>query len=486
MQLSLANVIRISVSEAQAGVGQFNTSNLAYFTREVPADSFGDLGYKIYLDPSEVATDFGTGSTTFQMVTAGFAQQPNMLTGGGYVVVILFADTPDVSAVQHITFSGAPASGTWELKQGEAPAGTTSALAYNADATAVQTALRLLTGYSSVTVVGNYTDGFTVTFAGVAGPVANLLVVANSLQTSAPANVIVTVATTTAGSVLSTETLVDAITRTKDLVQYFGLMATEITGVPDMLDAAALVQALVKMAFFMSNDSAMIAPGGGLDQLTTGSYTHSRGLYYGDSDSVETLRMASAYAARALSTDFAGSNTTSTMHLKDLKTIEPDPTMNQTLLNQAVAAGADTYVSLQGVPKTFTSGANRYFDQVYNQLAFVADLTVAQFNYLAETPTKIPQTEAGMDGMKSASRSVCKQYVTNGYLAPGTWNSPTTFGNQVDFLLNISQRGYYIYSQPISQQLQAAREAREAPLQQIALKEAGAMQSADTIVYINA
>lgn len=484
MQLSLANVIRISVSEAQAGVGQFNTSNLAFFTREVPDDSFGDLGYKIYLDPADVATDFGSTSTTFKMVTAAFAQQPNMLTGGGYVVVILFADSPDVSAVQQLSFSGVPASGNWTLNYGVL---ATTALAFNANAAAIQTALRLLAGLSSVTVVGDYTDGFTVTFEGVAGPATLLTITANSLQTSVPANVTVTAVTTTAGSVLSTETLVDAIVRTKDLVQYFGLMATEFTGTSDMLDAAALVQTLVKIAFFMSNNSATIAPGGAIDQLRTGGFTQSRGLYYGDTDvPLNTLLMAAAYAGRALSTDFAGSNTTSTMNLKDLRTIQPDPTMNQTLQNQAFAAGADTYVSLQGIPKVLTSGANKFYDRVYNLLAFIAGLLVAQFNYLATTPTKIPQTEAGMDGMKSASRAVCKQYVTNQYIAPGVWNSPTTFGNQVDFLLNISQQGYYIYSAPISQQLQAAREAREAPLQQIAIKEAGAIQTADTIVYINA
>jgi hypothetical protein len=484
MQLSLNNVINISVSEAQQGIGNYNTSNLGLFTREVPdEDLFGDLGYKIYLEPSEVGTDFGTDSETFKMAVKAFSQQPNILTGGGYLVVILFEDTADVTAVQQITFSGVPASGDWTLNYGVL---ATSVLAFGANAAAIQTALRLLTGLSAITVVGDYTDGFTVTFVGVAGPATLLTVTDNSLQTSDPVNVEVTVETTTPGSVLSTETLVTAINRTKDLVQYFGLMATEITGTSDMLAAAALVQTLVKVAFFMTNNSAAVAPGGSLDQLRTGGYTHSRGLYYGSDEDTDCLGMAAAYAGKALSTNFTGSNTTQTMHLKDLATVDPDPSMSQTLLNQCLAAGADTYISLQGVPKVFCSGANRFFDQVYNLLWFVGALQVAGFNYLATSGTKVPQTENGMDGLKSAYRSICEQGVTNQYLAPGLWTSPTTFGNQVDLYANIGQRGYYIYSTPVASQSQADREDRIAPLVQIAIKEAGAIQESNVIVFVNA
>ena len=91
-----------------------------------------------------------------------------------------------------------------------------------------------------------------------------------------------------------------------------------------------------------------------------------------------------------------------------------------------------------------------------------------------------------MDGFKGALRAVCEQAVTNQYSAPGQWNSPTTFGNQGDFLANILQRGYYIFSLPIGKQPQVDREARKAPLVQIALKEAGAIDSASIIVNVNA
>ncbi len=284
----------------------------------------------------------------------------------------------------------------------------------------------------------------------------------------------------------ASETLDEAITRTTDLVQYFGILSTEIETQSGTTDAAAVIQALNKIGFFVQRASGSIDPGGTLDLLRTGGFFKSRGLYYGSDNDLDALIMKAAYAGRALSTIFSGSLTTSTMHLKDLNGVQPDPTMTQSKLEKAKIAGADCYVSLQGVSKVFTSGANRFFDQVYNLCWFIGSLEVAGFNYLAQTSTKIPQTENGMDGLKSAYRAVCEQARTNGYCAPGVWNSPNTFGNQSNLLENIEQRGYYIYSQPIGMQLQVDREERKAPLVQIALKEAGAIHESTVIVYVNA
>lgn len=375
MDLEIAgNIITISVSQAQTGIGQYNTSNLAIFTNEAyDAPSFGDLGYKIYLSPTDVANDFGTESETYAMALAVFSQKPNILAGGGYLVVIP----------------------------------------------------------------------------------------------------------------LNSDPLNTAIVRTQDLVQYFGIMITRIMDDTETPAAAAVVQSLNKILFVVQRDETAVQAGGIIDNLTTAGYTQTRGLYYGGADDASALNMCAAYAGRALSTNFSGSNTTQTMHLKDLTGVLPDPSMTQTILNECESAGADVYVSFQGVAKTFTSGANGFFDDVYNLQWFVGALQVAGFNFLAESSTKVPQTEQGMRGLKGAYRQVCEQAVTNQYLAPGSWNSPDQFGNQQDLLDNISQRGYYIYSQPVSQQSQTDRVARKAPLVQIAVKAAGAIHSSDVVVYVN-
>lgn len=474
MQLPLTNIINVSVSAAQAGIGQYNTSNLALFTQEPFANSFGNLGYNIYLDPTQVGTDFGTGSETFAMANAIFSQQPNILAGGGYLVVIPFA-----VAEQTLTFSGVAASGTFEIVL---PGGTTAAINWNDSLSVIQGKVQAVPQAESVLVTGSISsESLVLNFKGVYGPVANVTFAANTLATSVPAAITITVAPTIVG-----ETLAAAITRTKDLVQYFGIVADLIVDEGDTLAAAAVVQPLNKIIFFVSRTSADVMSGGLIDMLRTGDFSQSRGLFYGSSDDSSALVMMASYAGRALSVDFSGSNTTSTMHLKDLVGVQPDPSMTEALLVLCQAAGADVYASFQGVAKVFTSGANEFFDQIYNLQWFVGALQVAGFNYLAESSTKIPQTENGIDGLKSAYRAICEQAVTNQYLAPGQWNSSTTFGNQGNFLANISQRGYYIYSAPISQQLQADRVARKAPLIQIAVKEAGAVQSSSVIVYVNA
>lgn len=476
-QLSLTNVINISVSQAQAGVGDYNTSNIALFTHEPFSNSFGTLGYKIYLSPQDVANDFGTGSQTYKMATAIFSQKPNILTGNGYLVVI-----PFVEAIQNFALSGIPSSGSFTLSYLGNP---TAAINWDDTAAQIQTKLRAVAGLADVVVSGSLaSQSLSIDFKGVYGAVALLTVGGAGLHSTDPSDpdpIVITPTTTQVG-----ETLSAAIVRTEGLVQYFGILGALIFDQTDTLAAGATVQALNKIIGFVSRDSASVQIGGLLDLLRSGSLTQSRGIYYGSDNDSDALNMMAAYFGRALSTNFSGSNTTQTMHLKDLAGIQPDPSMTQTLLNLCQAAGADVYVSLQGVAKVFCSGKNSFFDQVYNLQWLVGALQVAGFNFLAQSSTKVPQTENGMDGLKSAYRKVCEQAVTNQYSAPGEWNSSTTFGNQSDFLQNIQQRGYYIYSQPIAKQSQTAREARQAPLVQIALKEAGAIHSSSVIVYVNA
>lgn len=477
MDLELTNVINISVSQSPQGLGNYNTSNLAIFSDEIPAMSFGSLGYGIYLSATQVGVDFGTSSKTYKMALAVFSQQPNILAGNGYLVVI-----PLTVATQNVALSGVPASGAFKFTYG---ALSTAFINWNDTASVIQTKLQALAPLAQVLVTGSLaSQSLNIQFNGVYGVLSAITITSNTVQTSAPAAVNFTVTSPIAG-----ETWAAAIARTKDLVQYFGLMVnqtiTEISQA-DILAAAAVVQTLNKVAFCVSNLEADIQTGGTIDLLRTGNFSQMRGLYYGDSVIVNDIVMMASYAGRGLSTNFSGSNTTSTMHLKDLIGVQPDPTMTQSILNEAILAGADTYVSLQGVAKVFCSGKNYFFDQIYNLQWFVGALQIAGFNYLAQSSTKIPQTESGMDGLKGAYRSICEQAVSNQYSAPGQWNSSTTFGNQSDFLQNILQRGYYIYSLPIAKQSQTDRAARKAPLVQLALKEAGAIQSSTVIVNVNA
>jgi hypothetical protein len=265
---------------------------------------------------------------------------------------------------------------------------------------------------------------------------------------------------------------------------FSGIISTiAVSGSSTMLALANDVQAYQDKILFLS--SATVGDiTSGFTGIQAASDYNTRCLYYGGTAQQARL-FAAAYASRLLGSNLSGSNTAITMQFKNLITINPDETITSTILAQCITAGVDVYIDVAGIPMTYSCGANRFADQIYNQVWLVDSLKVAAFNCLQGVANKIPQTEDGMNLLKAALKQVLTRGVSNGYLAPGTWTSATTFGSQADFLSNILQWGYYIYSSPISQQSAATRNARQAPLIQIAAKEAGAIHSTSILVYIN-
>jgi hypothetical protein len=381
-ELDITNVVNISVSASPTGIGAYNTSNIALFTGDTPLDMGSDSpfvtdGYKIYLSARGVANDFASDSITLEMATNIFSQNPNILNGNGYLVIIPFSS--------------------------------------------------------------------------------------------------------------GSETLKEAIQRAEGLVQFFGILnARDFINDDEKVEAAAYVQTLNKIFFAPYNLATDLDTDDTIDTMKNSRYNQTRCLCYISSLTADAKNFTAAYAGRALSVNFSGSNTTITMHLKDLTGITADTNMTQTLLNKAQAVGADVYVNIAGVAKVFTSGANKFFDQIYNRQWFVGALEVNLFNALATVSTKIPQTEPGMSILKGVVREACERAVRNGYIAAGAWNGTDRIGNPEDMLRNIEEIGYYLYSLPVNQQSQAERATRTAPLMQLAIKEAGAIHKTNLIVYINA
>lgn len=369
--LAIENLVTVSVSEVSLGVNQFNTSNIALFTTDTPDPVFTN-GFKIYLEPTGIATDFGSDSDTYAMALAMFSQQPNFTFPGGRLIILPF-------------------------------------------------------------------------------------------ETS--------------------ETLAEAITRAKGLVSFFGVLSTQIEIEAHMLAAAAVLQANTMIGFFPQIDEATVEPDGALDMLEQGGFTNSRGLLYESNTALDGLKYAAGYAGRMLSVNFGGSNTTLTANGKSLKTILP-ANSDQTTVDAAKAAGADVYVNVAGTSMVLESGKNNYFDQSYNIQAFASAIKIALANTLIGTNTKIPQTDAGIATLTASVNRVCRQFVANGYLAPGAWNSPTTFGDPASLISNVASQGYYIFTGSVADQSQADRVARKAPLIQVAAKEAGAVDSASVIITV--
>ena len=264
---------------------------------------------------------------------------------------------------------------------------------------------------------------------------------------------------------------------------FSGIISTVYPTSGNMLALSSDVQAYQNRILFLpSNTSSDIT--GAFTTISGASNYNTRCIYYGGTAAQARL-LAAGYASRLLGTNLAGSNTAITMQFKNIIGMTADETVSGTILSQCAAAGVDVYIDVAGIPMVYSTGGNRFADQVYNQIWLINSLQVALFNTLQGVASKIPQTEDGMNLLKAALRNVLFNAVSNGYLAPGTWTSPTMFGVQADFISNILQYGYYIYSSPISTQSTADRNARKAPPIQIACKEAGAIQSATILVYIN-
>lgn len=285
------------------------------------------------------------------------------------------------------------------------------------------------------------------------------------------------------------ESLSDALNRVKAQIYFGGWMTNKKAEAEEVIAAAQLNETLESIYLLGSGDAADFTAETGLfDKISKLSLSRTKLLYYGDStENLDNMRgFVSAYAGRGFSVNFAAQNSTITMNLKDLVGVSPDSTVTEAIYQNAEQLGVDMYVAYNGLPKIVSNGNPLYFDDIYNRLWFELTMRVELFNALATTSTKIPQTETGMNNLKSAARAVCQRGVYNGFMAPGTWNGTDTFGDQDDFYRNIEDFGFYVYSAPVSQQSQSERETRIAPVVQVACKQAGAIHKMNLIINFEA
>ena len=502
-EVPLSRIINVSLLTTPSAIANFNVNTLAIFTDEDPTPALAD-GYKIYYSPDGVATDFGSTSETYDQAVAIFSQSPNILTGGGYLVVIPRATLVADSAGTMLTLAPgatlaefvAVTSGGFNIDidgatQNIVTLDFTGAADFDAVAAILETALDSAVAGTTCVYDATANDsegGFLIT-----SPTVGVLSIIGKL--SAPAtgtDISASGFLNGAGNVriingqidTAKEDMVTAIVRTKGLVYYFGVLITTEPNVADMLNFAGYMQTQDKLFYLGRDTTAELETLFQVIQEAT--LTHTRCLYYHVGEE-ESREMAAAYASRLQGINFSASNTMSTMNLKTLAGITPDPdAATETINTKAELYGFDIYVSVAGDPATLSYGANTYADKIYGQLWFKLALQAAGYNYLKTTNTKIPQTEPGMGGLKGSYADICLQAITVGFVASGlTWTSATTFGNPEDLKRNITDVGYYIYSQPISQQSAADREARLAPIVQVAIKEAGAIHHSDVIVQVN-
>ena len=494
--LSIANVITVTLLSALSGLADANTSIVALMTSEEPvSSSYGTYG--VYYSSTQVATDFGSSSTTYRLANIIFSQSPNILTGGGYLVII--PREQSASATAAIITGDAPVdlttlTATDYYINAAVDGGSAAEISIGEiDTTDLESATTSLNSYAlesaglEFVVTGSLTSAYITLQTTSTGSSAEITLSASTSGTDISPLLGIDLKSAT-GTAAGLESVKDCILRTYGSIDYFGIVLTDKLDDDELLAAAATMQSLDKLLFAGSNLSADFSSSSGVFKvIKTDSYTHTRCVYHSVSED-DALDFAAGYAGRGLSINFDGTNTAHTMHLKDISGIDEDTGLTQTILTLAQNAGVDCYATLgnagSSVQKVFTSNGNGWFDYVYTTIAFKLRLQTAGFNALATTNTKLPQTETGMNSLKKAYRNVCDAFVTNGVFAPGTWESSETFGNPEDHIRNIQDVGYYIYSMPVSSQSETVRKTRKAPSVYIAAKSSGAIHSSDVTVYV--
>lgn len=486
----LSYTINVSVSTAPLGLGEYNTNTIALFTNEQPLSI---SPYIWAVNAQDAINEYGTNSLTAKMAQAIFTPVPNLRTGNGQLLIFPYKAT-------------------------NATPGSTTTVAIT---DSIITALKLISsGDLTVTIDGvDYTiSGVNFTQINTVSDVISILknqyldcdikvVETNKIQFTSrnygTSSAIALKATTggtgtdlygssyfdganqvsVTGAAQTGTTLAEAVAQAEEIGYFGGVLTTQIMDNAGVEAAATAIQA--KDHVYYENIQALsnIAILGGA--IKAAGLRKTRLLAKTDEGSDISKTAIATYSTIAQSTNYSGTNTALTMNLKELTGIKPDGNINSTYYNIAKTNGVDIYASTEGLSCVYSFDNGYYTDDATNLLWLKKALEVAGFNYLRKTNTKIPQTEAGMTGLKNAYELVCSQGVRNGVIGTGLkWNESIPFGNPEDFQRNIEEKGYYIYSIPVAQQSQAEREERIAPVVQIAIKLSSAIHSSNVIVQV--
>ncbi|HFV0559228.1 TPA: DUF3383 domain-containing protein [Escherichia coli] len=191
---------------------------------------------------------------------------------------------------------------------------------------------------------------------------------------------------------------------------------------------------------------------------------------------------ASAFG-RAFTVNFLGNNTTLTLKFKqepgitaETITAQQADTLKAKNCNVFVRYANDTAIIQEGVMSN-----GDFFDERHGLDWLQNYVQNNLWNLLYTSTTKIPQTEAGVTRLVTNVEQSMDQSVNNGLVAPGIWN-----GGDVGQLTSgdMLTKGYYVYANPLNAQAQADREARKAPVIQVATKLAGAIHFADVLIDV--
>jgi hypothetical protein len=281
------------------------------------------------------------------------------------------------------------------------------------------------------------------------------------------------------------ETLEVAVNACLNYTNWYGLAVADTVPLidTDVVSVAAAIEAAPLSRIFgvTTAEPGTLVAGTTTDlasQLKAASYARTFTQY-----STSSPYAAISAFGRAFTVDFTGSNTTITLKFKT----EPGVTYESLTSSQAAAIdgkNANVYVYYSNDTAILQQGVmsnGDFFDERQGLDWLQNYVQTNLYNLMYTSPTKVPQTDPGVTRLLTNVEASMDQSVTNGLVAPGVWNGgPIGVLSPGDTLT----KGYYAYGAPIAIQAQADREARKAPLIQVACKLAGAVHYADVQINV--
>jgi hypothetical protein len=491
--LSVNDVVSVNVVLSPTAAQQRNFGSLLILG-DSPVIDTGQR-YRLYTSLTGVAADFGSSAPEYLAAALFFGQSPTpanlyigrwarTATNGILVGAVLSAAQ---QAIANFTAAGATGSISISIDgvvKNLTNINLSAVGSLNAVATALQTALAgsatcTWDATNSVFHVVSATTGAAsaVTFGSVQGT-GNDISALMGLQVAQGGYIV-------AGIVA--ETALACVTALANMTNnWYGLMFASST-MPvnaDYVAVAGFIQGLTVSRIFgvtSQEANALLANNatdiGSLLQALLYSRTF---VQYSSS----SLYACAAIFGVAFTTNFNGANTLYTLKFKQETGVAAETltetqaaALNQKNINVFVNYNNATAILQQG---TMASGT--FFDVIHGCDWLQNAIQTNYYNTLYLSPTKVPQTDSGVNQLVGAVTQACEQGVINGLLAPGVWNGPSV---GVVVTGQTLARGYYISAPPVASQTVAARGARQAPVIQAAVKLAGAIHGGNVIVNVN-
>ena len=486
----LSYTINVSVSTAPTGLGEYNTNSICLLTNEQPLSTEPFIWA---VNVQDAINEYGTNSLTAKMVQSLFTPVPNLRTGNGQVLIFPYTATnATAGSTTTIAITDSIITALQALSSADLTV-TIDTVDYTCsglDLTKINTVADLVGILKNqyldcdIEVVNTNKIKFTSRTYGTSSAVALKATTAGSgtdIYGSSyldGANQVTATGTAASGTSIAT-----ALAQAEEAGYFGGVLTTQILDNAAIQAASTAIQGKDHIYYECVQSLKNIGILGAA--IKAAGNTKTRLLAKTDEGAEVAKQAIAAYSTIAQSTNYSGTDTALTMNLKQLTGIKPDGNINSTYYNLAKSNGVDIYATTEGLSCVYSFDNGYYTDDATNLLWLKKALEVAGFNYLRKTNTKIPQTESGMVGLKTAYEKVCSQGVRNGVVGEGLqWNDSIPFGDPEDFQRNIQEKGYYIYSIPIAEQSQSEREARIAPIVQIAIKLSGAIHSSNVIVQV--